>query len=69
MRTGSSRVAHGKRCQQRQDSTKQLSIRKLPLVLCLHIKRFEHSSSNKTSCKVDRFLKFSSSLDMTPYLS
>lgn len=68
-RLGNNEKFHCQRCQQRQDSTKQMSIRKLPLVLCLHIKRFEHSSSNKTSRKVDRFLKFSSALDMTPYLS
>lgn len=66
---GNNEKFHCQRCEQRQDSMKQMSIRKLPLVLCLHIKRFEHSSSNKTSRKVDRFLKFSSSLDMTPYLS
>uniref|UniRef100_A0A5B7CAR0 ubiquitinyl hydrolase 1 n=1 Tax=Davidia involucrata TaxID=16924 RepID=A0A5B7CAR0_DAVIN len=56
-------------CQERQDSLKQMSIRRLPLVLCLHIKRFEHSPIKKMSKKIDRHLQFPFSLDMTPYLS
>lgn len=56
-------------CQERQDSLKQMSIKRLPLVLCLHIKRFEHSSIRKMSRKIDRYLQFPFSLDMNPYLS
>ncbi|KAL5985669.1 hypothetical protein ACLOJK_027655 [Asimina triloba] len=56
-------------CKVRQESLKQMSIRKLPLVSCFHIKRFEHSSIRKMSRKVDRYLQFPFSLDMTPYLS
>lgn len=56
-------------CQERQDSLKQMSIRRLPSVLCLHIKRFEHSSIRKMSRKIDRHLQFPFSLDMSPYLS
>ncbi|KAL7001793.1 Ubiquitin C-terminal hydrolase 22 [Sarracenia purpurea var. burkii] len=56
-------------CQARQDSMKQMSIRRLPLVLCLHIKRFEHSPIKKMSRKIDRHLQFPFSLDMSPYLS
>lgn len=56
-------------CQERRESVKQMSIRKLPLVLCLHIKRFEHSYVRKMSRKIDRHLQFPFSLDMTPYLS
>lgn len=56
-------------CQERRESVKQMSIRKLPLVLCLHIKRFEHSYIRKMSRKIDRHLQFPFSLDMTPYLS
>ncbi|KAH7574364.1 hypothetical protein JRO89_XS03G0286900 [Xanthoceras sorbifolium] len=56
-------------CQIRQESLKQMSIRKLPLVSCFHIKRFEHSSARKMSRKVDRYLNFPFSLDMAPYLS
>ncbi|KAM7511579.1 hypothetical protein LguiB_010454 [Lonicera macranthoides] len=56
-------------CQIRQESLKQMSIRKLPLVSCFHIKRFEHSSLRNMSKKVDRYLQFPFSLDMAPYLS
>ncbi|KAI5393723.1 hypothetical protein KIW84_060730 [Lathyrus oleraceus] len=56
-------------CQERQNSLKQMSIRKLPLVLTLHVKRFEHSFVKKLSRKIDRYLQFPFSLDMTPYLS
>lgn len=56
-------------CQVRQESLKQMSIRKLPLVSCFHIKRFEHSPIRKMSRKVDRYLQFPFSLDMAPYLS
>ncbi|XP_072967036.1 ubiquitin C-terminal hydrolase 22-like isoform X2 [Typha angustifolia] len=56
-------------CQLRQNSVKQMSIRRLPLVLCFHIKRFEHSLIRKTSKKIDEYLQFPFSLDMTPYLS
>ncbi|XP_031279713.1 ubiquitin C-terminal hydrolase 22 [Pistacia vera] len=56
-------------CQERQDSLKQMSIKRLPLVLCLHIKRFEHSSIRKMSRKIDRYLQFPFCLDMNPYLS
>uniref|UniRef100_A0A804M9E5 ubiquitinyl hydrolase 1 n=2 Tax=Zea mays TaxID=4577 RepID=A0A804M9E5_MAIZE len=34
-------------CNERQESLKQMSIRRLPLVSCFHIKRFEHSSVKK----------------------
>lgn len=56
-------------CQERRDSVKQMSISRLPLVLCLHIKRFAHSSVRNMSRKIDRYLHFPFSLDMNPYLS
>lgn len=56
-------------CQERQDSLKQMSIKRLPSVLCLHIKRFEHSPVRKMSRKIDRYLQFPFGLDMNPYLS
>nr|XP_010913339.1 ubiquitin C-terminal hydrolase 22 isoform X2 [Elaeis guineensis] len=56
-------------CQARQESVKQMSIRKIPLVTCFHIKRFEHSLIRNMSRKVDRYLQFPLSLDMAPYLS
>eukprot|EP01018_Ginkgo_biloba_P006732 Gb_40858 [translate_table: standard] len=68
-RLGSDQKFPCQHCQVRQESIKQMSIRRLPLVLCFHIKRFEHSSTRNTSRKVDRYLQFPFSLDMAPYLS
>ncbi|CAM6111004.1 unnamed protein product [Calypogeia fissa] len=68
-RLGANEKFYCQRCQTRQESIKQMSVRKLPLVLCFHIKRFEHSSTRNTSRKVDRYMQFPFSLDMTPYLS
>ncbi|GMP60222.1 hypothetical protein CsSME_00023184 [Camellia sinensis var. sinensis] len=68
-RLGSDQKFFCQRCRVRQESLKQMSIRKLPLVYCFHIKRFEHSPIRKMSRKVDRYLQFPFSLDMTPYLS
>lgn len=56
-------------CQEKQDAMKQMSIKKLPLVLCLHIKRFAHSHIQKTSRKIDHHLQFPFSFDMKPYIS
>lgn len=66
---GSDQKLFCENCQQRQESLKQMSFRQLPLVLCLHIKRFEHSHVRKVSRKIDQYLQFPFSLDMTPYLS
>ncbi|KAK9055130.1 hypothetical protein SSX86_026212 [Deinandra increscens subsp. villosa] len=68
-RLGSDQKFFCQQCQVRQESLKQMSIRKLPLVSCFHIKRFEHSPIRKMSRKVDRYLQFPFSLDMSPYLS
>lgn len=68
-RLGSDQKFFCQQCQVRQESLKQMSIRKLPLVSCFHIKRFEHSSIRNMSRKVDRYLQFPFSLDMAPYLS
>ncbi|GAV89160.1 UCH domain-containing protein/zf-UBP domain-containing protein [Cephalotus follicularis] len=68
-RLGSDQKFFCQQCQVRQESLKQMSIRKLPLVSCFHIKRFEHFSTRKMSRKVDRYLQFPFSLDMAPYLS
>ncbi|KAD3067855.1 hypothetical protein E3N88_35828 [Mikania micrantha] len=68
-RLGSDQKFFCQQCQVRQESLKQMSIRKLPLVSCFHIKRFEHSPIRKMSRKVDRYMQFPFSLDMSPYLS
>ncbi|CAB4296482.1 unnamed protein product [Prunus armeniaca] len=66
---GSDQKLYCQNCEELRDSSKQMSIRKLPLVLCLHIKRFEHSLVRKMMRKIDSYLHFPFSLDMTPYLS
>ncbi|GFP97055.1 ubiquitin carboxyl-terminal hydrolase 22 [Phtheirospermum japonicum] len=68
-RLGADQKFFCQQCQVRQESLKQMSIRKLPLVSCFHIKRFEHSPIRKMSRKIDSYLQFPFSLDMGPYLS
>lgn len=68
-RLGANEKFFCQRCQTRQESIKQMSIRKVPLVLCFHIKRFEHSSTRNMSRKVDRYVQFPLFLDVLPYLS
>ncbi|KIM33627.1 hypothetical protein M408DRAFT_326298 [Serendipita vermifera MAFF 305830] len=46
------------------EATKQLSIRKLPPVLCIQLKRFEHKAS---SSKIDTPVKFPVTINMAPY--
>lgn len=53
------------KCQSQQDATKQLSIKQLPPVLAIHLKRFEHSRSNST--KLETKVKFPLQLNLYPY--
>jgi len=58
------------RCDCPRDCVKQMSIQRLPPVLCFHIKRFEHSSSRQASRKVSWRVKFPlHSLKMGPFVS
>lgn len=57
------------KCHEKQNALKQMSLNKLPSVLCLHIKRFEHSPIRKMSRKIDIHLQFPFSLDVRPYMS
>uniref|UniRef100_A0A1D1XVQ9 ubiquitinyl hydrolase 1 n=1 Tax=Anthurium amnicola TaxID=1678845 RepID=A0A1D1XVQ9_9ARAE len=66
---GSDQKFYCQHCHVGQDSLKQMSIRRLPLVLCFHIKRFEHSPARRMPKKIDQYLQFPFLLDMTPYLS
>lgn len=54
-------------CQSYQESTKQLTMNKLPVVACFHFKRFEHSAKQRR--KITTFISFPLELDMTPFMA
>ncbi|KAK9366325.1 hypothetical protein V1509DRAFT_569010 [Lipomyces kononenkoae] len=51
-------------CSTRQEVTKQLTVKRLPLVLSIQLKRFEHALKSN---KIDDHVSFPMQLDMTPY--
>lgn len=54
-------------CKSKQPSTKQFRVRRLPTVLCLHIKRFRWTAYART--KIDTYIEFPlNGLDMSSYL-
>ncbi|PVH97694.1 cysteine proteinase [Periconia macrospinosa] len=54
-----------KNCDGGQNAVKQLSIKRLPPTLSIHLKRFEHSKS--TSSKIDTKVAFPLTIDLYPY--
>ncbi|GAA5914703.1 UBP-type zinc finger domain-containing protein [Sporobolomyces salmoneus] len=54
-----------------EQASKRLSITALPQVLCVQLKRFEHTAlaGGGGGAKIDTFVQFPLELDMTPYLS
>ncbi|KAJ3150034.1 Ubiquitin carboxyl-terminal hydrolase 22 [Geranomyces michiganensis] len=52
-------------CNEKKEATKQISIKKLPAILSIQLKRFEHS--HKSSSKIETAVKIPAELDMTPY--
>lgn len=52
-------------CDKPQNATKQLSIKRVPPVLAVHLKRFEHSKA--TSSKIETRVSFPTKLDLNPY--
>lgn len=64
---GSSAKIKCSTCKSYQESTKQLSMRTLPIVASFHLKRFEHSSL--IDKKISTFISFPAELDMTPFMS
>lgn len=67
---GSDQKLYCQNCQLNQeDWTKQMSIQKLPTVLCLHVKRFEHSMIHEASKKINQYLKFPFTLQLKQYMS
>lgn len=64
---GSSAKIKCSSCKSYQESTKQLSMRTLPIVASFHLKRFEHSSL--IDKKISTFIAFPAELDMAPFMS
>eukprot|EP00824_Muranothrix_gubernata_P007443 TRINITY_DN19503_c0_g3_i1.p1 TRINITY_DN19503_c0_g3~~TRINITY_DN19503_c0_g3_i1.p1 ORF type:complete len:515 (-),score=84.64 TRINITY_DN19503_c0_g3_i1:15-1409(-) len=58
-------------CKTPQQALKQFTIHRAPVVLCIHLKRFEHDTSGfrRVSTKIDNFVEFPALLDLSPYLS
>ncbi|KAA8913921.1 hypothetical protein FN846DRAFT_897065 [Sphaerosporella brunnea] len=56
---------HCSKCAGPREATKQLTIKRLPPVLSIQLKRFEHGPSG--SSKIDADIRFPLELDMTPY--
>ncbi|GAA5932515.1 UBP-type zinc finger domain-containing protein [Sporobolomyces koalae] len=52
-----------------EPASKRLSITTLPQILCIQLKRFEHTSLTSGGTKIDSFVQYPLELDMTPYLS
>ncbi|XP_021947196.1 ubiquitin carboxyl-terminal hydrolase nonstop [Folsomia candida] len=63
---GSGGLIRCKDCDRNQESTKQLKFKVLPIILCLHLKRFEHSTNYK---KIDNIVRFPERLDLSPFTS
>nr|CAD2198728.1 unnamed protein product [Meloidogyne enterolobii] len=55
------------RCGTYEISTKQLTLRKLPIVACFHLKRFEHVNTSNKRQKIIKPFRFPESIDLTPY--
>lgn len=53
------------RCETYEESTKQLTLKTLPMVACFHLKRFEHSHKDRK--KMDTKIKYPQFIDMTPF--
>jgi ubiquitin carboxyl-terminal hydrolase 22/27/51 len=53
-------------CHSYQESTKKLSIKKLPIVTCFHLKRFEHSLRSR---KIANYIQFDLEIDLTSYMA
>lgn len=56
-------------CQKEQSTTKQLTMKKLPVVASFHLKRLEHSMQNVHGFKNKTHVSFPEFLDMTPFTS
>jgi len=56
------------KCGKQQESSKQLTMSKLPVVACFHLKRFEHTATG-TRNKITTQVSFPYQLDMKPFMA
>lgn len=54
-------------CQSYEESTKQFTMKTLPIVVSFHLKRFQHI--NEVEKKISTVISFPEMLDMTPFMS
>lgn len=68
---GSSAKIKCSNCETYQESTKQLTMKQLPIVAIFHLKRFEHFiiQDKIFKKKISTFISFPEQLDMTPFMS
>lgn len=64
---GSSAKIECNQCHSYQESTKQLTLNKLPIVCCFHLKRFEHTSMARR--KIPTYVSFPMELDLSPFMA
>ncbi|VDM94975.1 unnamed protein product [Thelazia callipaeda] len=62
---GSNAKTRCARCETYEESTKQLTLKTLPMVACFHLKRFEHNHNDRK--KMDTVIKYPQFIDMTPF--
>ena len=58
---------HCSGCQLTREATKQLTIKKPPIVCCFHLKRFEKAV--KTHKKITKHIAFPEYIDLSPFMS
>uniref|UniRef100_A0A914DHB0 Ubiquitin carboxyl-terminal hydrolase n=2 Tax=Acrobeloides nanus TaxID=290746 RepID=A0A914DHB0_9BILA len=64
---GSSAKIKCEYCGTYEESTKQLTLLKLPIVACFHLKRFEHSMTSSRRKKIRNKIRYPEFIDLTPY--
>lgn len=55
-------------CQSSKETTKRLTLKTLPIVVSIHLKRFEHTV-DESGKKISTLISFPETLDMTPFMS
>jgi len=56
-------------CHSSVPGTKQLTFKKLPVVISFHMKRFKQTLYSASSIKIERYVSFPDTLDLSPFRS